>query len=449
MDESYSIALARAIADHSYPLLDSGNIIWRDPLFHYLLAAITAITGTTEITTRILSVVVGVAACGLLYLIAKKLFSHRVGIIILLLSATSYWEIAWSRQARMYILLQFFFWLTVYLYLRWEEKQTLVRFIPIMGAATATIATHLFGIFVIPTLLCAFALQKTIQRAKTHPLQFIIGYVAAIAGIIVAAVATVRLLMDQQAVNYWMQYSYYFATHHWATLAFATLGLFVGLKTYSLRHTLWLWTLIITSMGIFSYGITLLQYRYLFFVWPVVMLFAAVGIHRIVARRRWYLAIPIVALLLCSGEYIVVPQSHVLLESDAPYGRSGYKSFTPQPDFRAAYEEIAKRNPDILITPYPTITRLYRDRNDAAAIYIDLTGLDGGGETEERYSGVPYLTKKQLKKIVEDKKHGIILIDYFARRRMDPELYLSIDTQFTTLQTIRAGSWSDITLYAF
>lgn len=437
MDEAFSITLAQAIVQHGYPLLDSGQIIWRDPIYHYLLALSTAVGGISEISTRIISVMAGMGSVVLLGYIAQQWFGPKVGLITLALMSLSYWEITWSRQARMYMLFQLLGWITLFL-LEQYKKNSKLFFIWIIVSVIITIFTHRLGIIVISLGIIFLAAQKHIKNIFLHS-SLIVGLV------LVSAVAS-RLYYGHW-VNYWLHYWQYLLLQYPVTLFFAGLG--VGLLFYK-QHRLvwWLASICIAYLGILSYAVPLVQYRYLFVIWPIILIWAACGINQIVQYWKYSLIVIIIVLGL-SREYLFWPTTQLVLESDASTSALPYKSFTPQPDFKAAYGEIQKTNLANLITPYPAMTRLYLGHDDTAAIPLDLTGTTLPKTTQEVYTGVEYITLDRLQQWQRDKIEGIILLDTFSQHRIEPALREYIEDNLEPVYEQTAGPWSTAQLYKF
>ncbi len=98
-DEGYSVFFATR---------DFGTMLARTavdihpPLYYALLQGWIAAFGKTAETLRVLSVLCGVAALPLLYLVAKKLFDRRVGLVAACLLALAPLAIYYSQELRMY-----------------------------------------------------------------------------------------------------------------------------------------------------------------------------------------------------------------------------------------------------------------------------------------------------------------------------------------------------------
>ncbi len=143
LDEGFSVTIARAIVGRGVPLLDSGEFIWRSPLYHYALAAVVTLAGDGEWATRLLSVILGLAVILVLTVCAERWFGRTVAAITFVLVSFSSWEIVWSRQARMYLALQLLFWLAVLVYTRWWQTRRDGWLVIVTSAAA--LATHEFA----------------------------------------------------------------------------------------------------------------------------------------------------------------------------------------------------------------------------------------------------------------------------------------------------------------
>ena len=115
MDEGFSIATAQQW------LL--GDWWIRSPLYHLALGWVGSTTNWNPYLLRSLSIVIGMAMILAGYQVAKRWFNPTTARFFSFLLATATLEIAWSRQVRMYIVLQLFFWLALYAYYQWRQHQ--------------------------------------------------------------------------------------------------------------------------------------------------------------------------------------------------------------------------------------------------------------------------------------------------------------------------------------
>jgi mannosyltransferase len=120
-DEGNSVALAgRSLAEITY----GAAYDIHPPLYYYLLHFWVWPFGTSEFAVRSLSAVIGILLVGLTFLIGRRLFDPWVGLVAAFLSAISPFQVYYSQEARMYILLAALSALSVYFFLRFVEAET-------------------------------------------------------------------------------------------------------------------------------------------------------------------------------------------------------------------------------------------------------------------------------------------------------------------------------------
>lgn len=115
-DEGTSVVLAqRGLA--TITRLASQDI--HPPLYYYLLHFWIALWGNSELAVRALSALVGTALVGLTYRLGRRWLDPRLALVAALLSAVSPFQIYYSQEARMYIMVSLFGALSMWLYDHW------------------------------------------------------------------------------------------------------------------------------------------------------------------------------------------------------------------------------------------------------------------------------------------------------------------------------------------
>ncbi len=125
-DESLTSLAAKGIIKTFIPILPSGAIYPRSILYSYLTAFQFSIFGTSEISSRMISVFFGVIILILAYIMVKQISNKKISLISVLILAILPWQIIWSQQLRMYILLQLSvlgFIFSFYLWLKYEKRK--------------------------------------------------------------------------------------------------------------------------------------------------------------------------------------------------------------------------------------------------------------------------------------------------------------------------------------
>ena len=115
MDEGYTINAVISGAQNGYSggasILDSGGKYFC-PLYCYPTQIISQAIGQNAIAYRLLSAIFGVIFILLAFFITKIIFKNNAAALLTAFFVSfSYWQIAWSRQARWYTMLEVFFWL--------------------------------------------------------------------------------------------------------------------------------------------------------------------------------------------------------------------------------------------------------------------------------------------------------------------------------------------------
>lgn len=424
MDESFSIATAQALL--------AGDVTVRSPLYHLLLGLSGIISNWHIIGLRGLSALVGVTMICVGYRIAKRWFTVPIALVYATFLSLSTIDIAWSRQIRMYALLQLFFWLSLYCYQQWRTGK-MHWLMPIL-TTTATILTHEFGWYVI----VVFGWYELLHRTRRPAIWIILS----LATIMIVSHLVIPTL---PYVNYWFHYIYYIGSHYSIVVFLSCLGIYAIQKKHALL-TQWFIVIYLGWVFCLSFVIPLLQYRYLFMVWPVLWTMAAVGAIWL-WQQRWLGKVLLgigLSILVWQQQLTIMPQTDYLLESDSPTVPFAYKTFTPQPNFAAAYAFLEQGYPDTIVaTPYPIIHRLYTNTWPDYVAFVNLTG--GTYPTipdREPYSQLPYVAPNQLPHGVE----MLLIVDQLAEYRLD-QRWQSIVAQSEVLWEDQQPPWSTLRIY--
>lgn len=119
------------------------------PFYIILLHSWIKLFDTSEFSSRFLSVIFGVLSVGMIYLLAKKLFSERVAIITVLLMSFSPILIYYSQEARSYSLLVLLTIVSFYFFISYLEKRDTIHLIAYVFFSLLLIYTHIFSFLVI------------------------------------------------------------------------------------------------------------------------------------------------------------------------------------------------------------------------------------------------------------------------------------------------------------
>jgi mannosyltransferase len=162
VDEAASVTFA------SLPFKAFLKTLWHTQgnmtLYYFLLRGWIHL-GTTEVAIRSLSVIFGVMAIPLAYLVAARLFDRPTGMISAALLAIHSFHVHWSRDARAYSLLVFLLLLTTWLFLNARERNRTRDWIAFTVSAALCVYAHIFAVLV----LVAFVVALLFPARKRLP----------------------------------------------------------------------------------------------------------------------------------------------------------------------------------------------------------------------------------------------------------------------------------------
>jgi mannosyltransferase len=145
-DEAYSVWVAR----HGvvWQLVQSTQRIF--PPAYYVLLHFWLRLGSSEFAVRLLSVVLGVMSILAIHALATYLFGARVGVISAFLLAISPLHIAYSQEARMYILLALLGLGSAFFMLRALNEGRRWHWLAYVLCTALAMSTHYFALFLVP-----------------------------------------------------------------------------------------------------------------------------------------------------------------------------------------------------------------------------------------------------------------------------------------------------------
>ena len=152
-DEGLSTSAAINILEKGYPpTLYNGTVYWRSVAHTSLMAAFLKIFGVNEFSARLPSVIFGILTMILMFLFGKEIRDKKLGIIAALLVSTSIFEIQWNREARMYAMFQFMFFLSLFFFYRWYKRDSIKELLAAFFCTFIAILTHVGGYIIVPII---------------------------------------------------------------------------------------------------------------------------------------------------------------------------------------------------------------------------------------------------------------------------------------------------------
>jgi 4-amino-4-deoxy-L-arabinose transferase-like glycosyltransferase len=149
-DELFSLSISRQ------PFAQLNDALIKDvvhpPFHYYLLHGWFRMVGFGPFQGRLLSLIFGVLAVGMIYVLARYLFDSATALIAALLLACSQIAIMYSQEARPYAMAMLLSLYCAYFHLRaWREK-TLPLWIAFLASIGLLLYTHYYGIFAVIAL---------------------------------------------------------------------------------------------------------------------------------------------------------------------------------------------------------------------------------------------------------------------------------------------------------
>ncbi len=323
-DEDHVAIFARAILQRHAPILSNGyNTGLYQYLWYWLTALPMALTSPSEFAARLPAVFFGLATILMIYLLGRAFFDPLSGLLASFLVVFLRIEILWSRQARPYQALQFFFLLTAFLLFRYykspSRRQKIAYFLGFLLTAVLASLCHGLGLLIF--------LDGLIFLLLISPSRLLIATTGA-ATILLSLPFHKLLLAIVTKLGQTNNLFYYrvFLTHHYLPLTIlATLGSFwlgyQSLRQPKLRAPLLLLTipLVIQTLVVsFALGQPFVRYFYITFPFIILLAVSPFFLAKHSAPPKRFLTLSIVSLLLLATlpQLALRPQKYYSLNRD-------------------------------------------------------------------------------------------------------------------------------------
>ncbi|MCW1892514.1 MAG: glycosyltransferase family 39 protein [Candidatus Uhrbacteria bacterium] len=469
MDEGYTVnAVISQISNGTERLgsvLDSGNRYFC-AIYCAPTAWIVQIFGAHPWSFRVLAGLCGVFVILLTYAVTKKFFNdQRITMLSTALVAVSYWQIAWSREARWYTMLELLFWLALFTYPLTGKKDrpwthpVRIFFMAIFSAIAILI--HPLA-YLLPIILLAWFWIEHRPNIKTLTIATlgVLGFLA-----FAEFALGVHLFTSSTPVfslqNHGIYYVSFYLRQYWLFIAFAIYGYFVAPQHDRRRFLLLALPFFLYLIGLAFFSSTI-EYRYVFHTTLAFFILGAYGCVRALEAIKddfWRIITGLlcVATLLAEQQIVLNPLSFYTLEADDPttvYGRS-YYAYTPQPNFHQAYATIKERiqPDDIVISSHAHFNKIFLQQPGYWLGY-DYLGRSGVGipktQTHEPYVNASVVHDLDELVALMESRHGYIVFDHMSTdRRIRPEIIDYIRTHATLIFDEERNSYSKIWVYRF
>jgi mannosyltransferase len=162
-DEGTSVAVAQR--DLVTIARDAAHDI-HPPLYYWLLSGWVRLFGTGEAAVRSLSALLGVAVVAQTYALGRGLVGPWIGLGAAFLVAVNPFQVYYSQEARMYMLLAALTAGVMLVLVRIIERESIPAFVALVALESAGLYTHYSFVFVILVLNLAYALWLVIARRR-------------------------------------------------------------------------------------------------------------------------------------------------------------------------------------------------------------------------------------------------------------------------------------------
>jgi 4-amino-4-deoxy-L-arabinose transferase-like glycosyltransferase len=442
-DEDHVAIFARAILERGRPVLSTGYTTGSfQSLWYWITAIFMGLTKTSEFGSRLPSVFFGVLTIYLVFLTGKKLLSRKVGLVASLFTTFLTIEILWSRQARPYQALQFFYLLETIFFLtileRIEKKRNCVW---ALGGLIASIGfsslIHWFGLLPLVVFVFYLVLIRgditnrmvvfvTKGFRKVPVLSSVVLFVGLSSTFFVlwklGFFVALKLFIFPAfgKIGFYNHFSYYhsFLWRQYGLLTFLAL---LGIISLIFRHYQkgWLPVVFISlCLGYITFRLRVPFSRYLYPVFPFYIILSAEGLiiiaeavgqslpHPTIFVKKW--------LYLFLAIFIVANGYKFTLKPKAFYSLNTDMQEIPEVDFKGMYSRILEmtknRGEWVLVNTWADHATWYLGENrpdywlrDPRVMY---------GEDSDLLSGAKLIGSfQELEEIIKTKKKGLIILE--------------------------------------
>ena len=465
MDEATTVIATKSILAGSVPSLYSGEY-YHCPIYCYPTAVVVSVLGDTEFSYRILSAIFGVLFILIIFFSVRRIFNRNIALLSAIVVTFSYWQIAWSRQARWYTLFECFFWLAMvsfYHAYTGSGKRFHKTAIILTGVFTSlAILTHGLG-FLLPFLFIVWIAYDEMFVKKTWNKK-LLTY-ATLTGVVLLTISFalknigLQVPLNVSQLHYLLPYYLrFYISAYWLFVPFFIYSIFLkkGDHRYPITYITFFFAAYLLSL---SFLTDTLGYRYMFHLTPVIYILGIYGmveVYRHINIRWMKMAyIGIISILFFTiGGGTVLPKTEYLLESDTVENKV-FTSVTPQPDWKAAYDVVRaeKKEKDIVISTMPAFTKIYLNEPGYWIAYQYLGKEDTYRYVQnghERYVGALALEDlSSLKEIVE-KRSGFIVFDANGLySTASPQIFSYIKENLSLVFHKKDNDISEIWVYRF
>ncbi len=472
VDETNALFAAKSWIENGTLTFPSGFTYTRAPLYTYMTGLFFKAFGITETATRLTAALFGILCIGMVFVLAKKMFNTRVGLLAAFFVVFSPFEVGWSRTAKMYTMMQFLTLAAMYAFVRGfeAENKTILKdrhpsavgricaaweispgWLAISGTLFlyASIYVHaltvlaLWGIFLYCITMAGIRIfhnRISGRFINKYAIVSVLGVCTALAGWILAPSLRQKLVHfvlytpawaegGSSAQNRQFLFEFLISPERFPLAAFFFVG---SLLTLTRQAKLgWLaWCVFITAFLSLSFVFTHRVPTYLFFVYPLFLATAAFGFVSFVEQELVFLkgkmrtAKPWSRIGFAAAAFsvfLISPWLRITLH--IPFFQDGVTNMAVTPEeWREASKKVLdrKRVDDLVVTSLPQVALYYGLKSDYCLNWADLALtrveeiLTKDGRLADIYAGVPCIQGlEEFKQLVQTHPRGWLAVSQF------------------------------------
>lgn len=415
-DEENVATFTRAILQRGYPVLGNGFSTGVYKWLQYWLSAGSAkIFGLNEFAVRFPSVIFGVLTIWAVYLLGKELFNKKVALISVFFVTFLKIEILWSRQARPYQSLQFFYLLgAFFLYKFVQNKFNLKYFWGFLICCVLASLMHGLGLclFLIGLFYIALNLKGYFDKRKLPWL------LLNLIGLITLAYFLRDYIFSRiKGFGDYSNFFYYrvFLTHNYLWITFSA---FLGSVWLGLKREYKKLLIFLLFIGIQTIVVSFFLFqpftRYFYIIFPFIILLAAFFLDELSGFFKFKNKIGISLLLIFLVLLLVFTSKNKLaLLPQKTYSLNEDMQEVPEVDYKKIYAFIEKKledNPEAIFISNWFDHPIWYLGEGKLDYWLRIK--DFPEQTKDAFSGSILVDNLNfLKEIITKEKKGLIILE--------------------------------------
>lgn len=197
-DEASTARFGRGVVCFGLPRAgESGYLADAYYLTHYLTGFSFRFFGQNELAARLPEIVFGTLVIGVVYLLGRQIYNSHIGLAGAFLTAFSYLQIAWSRQARGYVIFEFFFLISLYFLYRFLTEKRFLLLVSTLVFLILAFLTHTLGLILLPIIFSLIVVNFSFKKLLSGKKLFLF---------LVAGALICLLPINKQILSYFFNY---------------------------------------------------------------------------------------------------------------------------------------------------------------------------------------------------------------------------------------------------